>query len=311
MEIETPNPVAIAVDIGGTKIAVGVVCDGKVLARRVFPTSPPICGVTIARIEQAALACAQEADVTPLAVGVGCTGPVDPVAGLIGDVDLLPGSEGFALVDALETALRLPAVLENDADAGAYGELLHGAGLDAQNLLFVSVGTGIGVGVVIGGQLFRGVGGAHPELGHQTLDASSGAECYCGAKGCWEVLASGTALERWVEERQSGRIKASEIFRLAQEGHALSTDAITHQAHYLGIGLANLVTMFCPDVVVFGGGIMNQWELLLPRAVATASQQCGLVPFQQVRITHSRLGTDAVLIGAAEAGLRHARNAVR
>jgi len=172
-----------AVDIGGTKIAAGVVADnGKVLAAEKCPTEQQRgFPDAVDRIERTLRNCAARAHATIAGIGVGCTGPVYPFTGEIGDVEFLKSRKGANLVKALETRFGVRAALENDADAAALGEAFWGAGRGNRQVVFVTVGTGIGVGIVLDGRLYRGVDGAHPEIGHQVIDAS-GPQCYCGAR---------------------------------------------------------------------------------------------------------------------------------
>ena len=191
-----------AVDIGGTKIAAGIVSrDGRILAQETCPTAPEQ-GFEDAMRRTAGMLrrCAKESGTQPTAIGIGCTGPVDPLSGALGDVNLLPGWQGRNLVEALSAELGIPAAVENDADAAALGEAAFGSGAGARSFLLVAVGTGIGVGIVLDGRLYRGVGGAHPELGHQVIDPN-GPDCTCGARGCWEAFAGGPAMEDWFNRR--------------------------------------------------------------------------------------------------------------
>ena len=127
----------------------------------------------------------------------------------------------------------------------------------------------------MGGELYRGVEGAHPEVGHQTIDPS-GPLCYCRARGCWESLASGTAMEAWVREQrpEGARLAPAEICRLAAEGDELAGRAVEREGYYLGLGLANLVTLFAPDTIALGGGMMKSAHLFLDRARVVVLELC-------------------------------------
>lgn len=238
----------------------------------------------------------------PVAVGVGCTGPVDPVRGTIGLVDLLPGWHGFPLVDALSDELALPVALENDADAAALAEWQWGAGHGAPRFVYISIGTGIGGGVVIDGALYRGVGGAHPEIGHHGINPS-GPSCYCGMAGCWEVLASGTALGAHAAARGGSAWQgatAHDVFDRADQGNDLALALIKDHSRWIGLGLANVMTFFAPDRIVFGGGLMARYSRLLPAAITLAHSMTGLIPADRIVVAPAALGDDAPLIGAAE-----------
>ncbi len=280
-----------AVDIGGTKIAIAAVDPlGKIVARTRFETGAPL--ESIARIEQAIRWCESQAARRIEGIGIGCTGPVDPLTGVIGAVDLLPGWQGTPLVKILAESFNVPVAMENDADAGALGEWRLRRD---DRFLFVSVGTGIGAGLILDGKIYRGVDGSHPELGHHTIDPA-GPLCYCGARGCWESLASGPAISRMFSD---GSVSAEEIFVLARGGSAGAKRAVERAAYYLGLGVANLMTIFCPGRIVLGGGVMQGADLLWGGIQAVIRKPCGLVPAGRMEAALSTLGADAVLAGAA------------
>ena len=299
-----------AVDIGGTKIAVGMVDEsGRVLARAECPTAPERGLVDgLGRIMTMLREIAARAGVKLRGIGVGCTGPVDPLSGTIGDVEFLPGWEGANLTGELSRTFNVPAAIENDADAAALGETAWGAGRGAPRFIYVTVGTGIGGGLVFDGQLYRGVDGAHPEIGHHVIDPS-GPACFCGARGCWESLASGPAMVRWTRENGPAGIRDPEILdarsicAAAERGEPLAQAAVAREGQDLGLGLANLVTLFVPDVIALGGGLMRSRHLFWEPILGTIRSTCGLVPSEKVRLVPAALGPDAALIGAARVWL--------
>src|SRR5580698_8858317 len=180
-----------AVDIGGTKIAVGMVDDtGKVLTRTQAPTDPNRYADGLNMIANMVRETAVQVGLELTGIGIGSTGPVDPIPGEFGDVDFLPGWRGKNLVNDLAKVFNVTVALENDGDAAALAEAGWGAGRNRSRLIYVTVGTGIGGGMIFDGQLYRGVDGAHPEMGHQVIDPS-GPACSCGFHGCWESLAAG------------------------------------------------------------------------------------------------------------------------
>lgn len=290
-----------AVDIGGTKIAAGIVDgDGRVLATEQCPTGQER-GFTdgVDRIATMLRSCAARANAQIDGLGIGCTGPVYPRTGEIGDVEFLKSWKGANLAESLEARFGVRAALENDADAATLGEALQGAGRGKAQVLFVTVGTGIGVGMVLNGQLYRGVDDAHPEIGHQVIDAS-GPQCYCGAHGCWEVLAAGPAMTAWMNEHapQTG-LSAKQICAMAAAGDTLTRRAVEREAHYLGLGLANLVNIFCPEVIVLGGSVMGSAALFMDGIRAEIRRNCTQVPSERTEIRLASLGADAAIIGAA------------
>ena len=295
-----------AIDVGGTKIAVGVVdAGGRILARAECPTEPEKgYAAALARIDAMFRRAIHASGQSIEGIGVGSTGPIDPETGVFGEVGTLPGWRGSPLAEDLQRAFGVGVRVENDADAAALGEAAWGAGRGSRSLLYITVSTGIGVGVLLDGRVYRGAGGAHPEIGHHVVDAS-GPLCYCRANGCWESLASGPAMEQWAhanggaERFPVGALTAKRICELAREGDTLALQAVARSARYLGLGLANLVTMFCPETIVLGGGLMKSADLLLPCALRVVGEICTQVPAEKTAIVLAGLGQDVGLLGAA------------
>lgn len=294
------GPVAGAVDIGGTKIAVGIVDEqGSILAQGETPTSPELgYQAGLARTSAVLRRLLDECGLSIAGIGVGSTGPIDPQTGVYGEVGTLPGWQGAPLAADLERLFGVRVAVENDADATALGEAAWGAGRGSRSLLYVTISTGIGVGILLDGRIYRGAGGAHPEIGHHILDAS-GPACYCGANGCWESLASGPALEAWMSSQRDDVLSARQICELARRGEPLALQAVHREARYLGLGLANLVTMFCPQTIVLGGGMMHSADLLLAPAVDVVRRICTQVPAENTSIVLAGLGAQCGLLGAA------------
>jgi glucokinase len=292
-----------AVDIGGTKIAAGVVdANGGVLARRECPTDPDKgLAEGLQRITDMLRQSTEQVGGRLCGIGIGCTGPVSPMTGAIGNVEFLPGWEGANLVAMLSEAMGLPVAIENDADAAALGEWAWGAGRGTRTFLLVTVGTGIGVGVILDGKLYRGVGEAHPEIGHHVIDPD-GPLCFCGAHGCWESMACGPAMEVWAQDHhaQGLRLTARELCSLSEQGDPHAQEAVQRTARYLGLGLANLVTLFTPEIIALSGGLLQSHHLFMPTIRETVRTNCGLVPHQYVQIVPAALGAEAGLAGAAQ-----------
>jgi glucokinase len=297
-----------AVDIGGTKIAAGIVDEnGRVLAKAQYPTDVP-SGFDHAmhRVAEMLAGGANQSRVRIQGIGIGCTGPVDPIAGTLGKVNFFPEWEGCNPVEKLSAAFGVPAAMENDADAAALGEAVWGAGKGKPRLVYVTIGTGIGGSVILDGKVYRGVGGCHPEVGHHVIDPS-GPMCSCGARGCWESLASGPALAEWFKanapaSRERSDVTAQEICARAREGEEW---AVEREAYYLGIGLANVVTLFAPDAIVLGGSVMKSADLFLAGIRQVIRETCFLVPSEPVEISLASLGPDVGLIGAAQVWHHH------
>ena len=298
-----------AIDIGGTKIAVGIVAEnGRLITHQTTPTDPQ-AGVDagLARITTMLKSAADQAGVSLTGIGIGCTGRHNVHKGILGNVEaFLPGWENAPIAHHLGQRFGVPVVLENDADAAALGEYAFGTGQGVDRFIYLTVSTGIGGGLVFNGDLYRGVEGAHPEIGHHVIERD-GPLCFCGARGCWESLASGPALARWWLENHPASAEevvaqdARHIANRAREGDAHAQAAISREAHYLGIGLANLITLFAPDRIALGGGVMQSWDLFAEETRVVIAQNCGLVPHHKVKISPVALGSEVVLVGTAVA----------
>lgn len=295
-----------AVDIGGTKIAAGAVTEsGMVISRFECATAPEEgFAPAVERIKSMLREIAHGAGAEFEGIGIACPGPVDPFTGVIGDVGTLPGWQGGNLIAEFEPDFGVPVAVENDADAAALAEASQGPAKDRRCVIYITVSTGIGGGIILSGELYRGVDGAHPELGHQIIDPS-GPLCYCKARGCWESLASGTAMASWMREQQpSGtELSAAGICARAQQGDELALRAVEREGYYLGLGMANLITLFLPATIVLGGGVMKSHHLFLGRARQVIQELCTQVPAEKTNITLASLGADAGIAGAAQAWL--------
>src|SRR5437870_1457222 len=245
---------------------------GRVLSKLECPTDAH-CGYSNGRDRIVAMLreTARLAGVEISGIGIGSTGMVYPISGAFGDVDFLQGWQGNNPVKDLSQAFNVTAALENDADASALGEAGWGAGKGKSRLIYVTVGTGIGGGIILDGKLYRGADMAHPEISHHVIEAS-GPACSCGFRGCWESLATGPAMAAWFKlnstggDRYPANISAEQICRLAQSGDELAARAVERESYYLGLGLANLINLFVPDVIVLGGSVMKSAALCLEGA---------------------------------------------
>ncbi len=301
----------LAADVGATRMrAAAVTADGAVTARaerRTPDGSDP--GAVIAALLEL-LREVNEATTGALAV---CAAAAGLVAGDEGRVVVAPNIPGFrdvALAAALSDALGLPAFVENDASAAALGEYRFGAGRGVRHLLHATLGTGIGGGIVIDGRLYRGAKGFAGEIGHIIVDPS-GPRCGCGARGCLEALASGTAFaqraRRLVEsgkapilaEMTEGRDPTGEDLLAAARAGDLAAEAeIRNGGHLLGLGLASLLNVLNPDVLTLSGGLLAMGDLLLePMRRAMRALPYGPAAGTAIRLT--QLGDDAGLLGAA------------
>lgn len=294
-----------AIDIGGTKTAVALVReDGIILGRDQWLTEPALgFPVAVRRIRNALGALAAGRDLA--GIGIACPGPFNPRTGVLGLIGTLPGWEGCDLISEMQEAFGVTVVMENDADAAALAEYNWGSGKGSERFLYVTISTGIGGGLILSGDIYRGVAGSHPEIGHLLIDAS-GPLCYCGLRGCWEVMASGTALAAWASQESisRGERTAEQICASAAAGDPADERAVEREARMLGLGLVNLMAAFVPDTISLGGGVMKSSSLFLPRVIETMRLYCTQVPNNLTRVTVATLGGDAGLLGAATSWLR-------
>jgi len=307
----------VGIDIGGTKVAAGVVdSDGQVLDQLRASTpdkskSPQVVEDTIAGL---VFDLAERHDLH--AVGIGAAGFVDESrASVVFAPHLSWRNE--PLRDAVSRRLRLPVVVENDANAAAWGEFQFGAGHDVDDLLLVTVGTGVGGGVVLDGSLYRGAFGVGAEIGHLRV-VPDGIRCGCGNRGCFEMYASGSALVREARaDARAGSLLAADLLdraggdveaitgplitEAARDGDRFALEQLASLGRWLGEGIASLAAVLDPAVVVIGGGVSAADDLLLdPVRQAFATQLTGRGHRPMLEIRKARLGNRAGLIGAAD-----------
>ena len=317
MRTATGEPHAIGLDIGGTKIAGGVVtAAGVVLERTRVPTPPA---------DEAATLAAMVAVVDELrarhprvdAIGVGAAGLVEWPRGRL---RWAPHNayRRLELRRFLHERTGLPTVVDNDARAAAWAEARFGAGAGTDDLVLVAVGTGIGGGLVLDGAVYRGTAGFGGEVGHMIV-APDGDPCDCGNRGCLETMASGSALgraARAVAAADPGgrlatlaggpqRVTGEIVFQAAKEGDQAAIALFERTGYWLGVGIASLITIFDPDMVVVGGGLAATGEVLLAPARASMERYVfGRAHRDLPPVAPARLGADAGLVGAATLALR-------
>jgi glucokinase len=312
----------IGIDVGGTKIAAGIVGpDGAIGARTHRDTPADSVDQTAAAICDAAAELIAGHDVE--AVGVGAAGFVSADRSTVLFAPNLAWRDEPLGARVAET-LKIPVVVENDANAAAWGEFAFGAAKDVEHMVCITVGTGIGGGVVIDGELLRGSHGVAAELGHMRV-VPGGHRCGCGARGCWEQYASGSALVREGKAlAESGSLAAAQMLSVcgisdpaeltgpmitmaAAGGDPCAVELLDDLGRWLGEGLASIVTLFDPSVVVIGGGVSAAKELLLKSAQVAFEKN---LPAKANRPHPSfglaELGNDAGIIGAADLARRPA-----
>ncbi len=315
----TAKPFSVGVDLGGTKILVAVYDDRyRVLAREKKSTKPDLGrDAVVERIADCvneALAAAAVPHVLVAGVGVGVPGMVDSRTGMVRVAPNL-GWKDFSFGKLLRARVRIPVVLLNDVQAGTTAVQHFGAGRRLSDFVCMFVGTGIGGGIVIHGQQYRGAAGMGGEIGHMTVIAEDGPRCGCGNYGCLEAVASrGAIVRRIVKEMERGRksvvwdlcdgdtrrIRSRIIAEAYMENDKLVRRVIDEAADYIGIGAANLINVLNPQAVILGGGLIEALgEKLLPRIRKAAWAHVIGATKERVRIVDSGLGDDAGILGAA------------
>lgn len=311
-------PTAVGIDVGGTNTK-GLVADstGRVLSEVVEQTSAAegrervtdLIGGCIRRLLQDAGLSLSEIS----GIGVGFPGELDWSLGIVRAAPNLPGWKGVPLRQQLRERFSTKICLDNDANAAALGEYLYGGGRSVQNMVLFTLGTGIGGGLVLGGRLFRGSRGMGGELGHMTVEPD-GPTCGCGNAGCLEALAAAPSVIRRAREGLNrgvrsalgeavgGRLElldVSLVARTAREGDLFAKEILAEAGRYLGIGIANVINIFNPEMVVLGGGMVNAGDLILAPARAEARKRSLSGLFEQVEIRQATLGERAGRLGAA------------
>ena len=315
---DNPKPVVLGVDLGGSKILTAVVSSqGKILSSdyRATPASEG-AEVVVQEILNSADHALEQAGISEArlyAVGVGAPGISNPEAGMVFTSPQLPEWHNVPLREIIERRSGKKTFLMNDANAAAVGELYFGAGRGARNFIYVTISTGIGGGIIINGELYTGAIGMAGEVGHMTID-DNGPRCNCGNKGCWETLASGSALAREAKHQiQKGvptsildytgrdvqKVTAEIIQTAAEHGDALAKELIARASYYLGIGLANLINLFNPELIVIGGGLSNMGGMLLSPAFKVAGDRAYEEAYRAVRFALAELGVNSGVVGAA------------
>jgi len=250
------------------------------------------------RIETLARAAAHGVPAARIAgLGLCAPGPLDPEAGVALATPTLPGFVDLDLAAALRARLPWPVTLENDGVAAALGEWRHGAGQGVDNMVFVTVSTGIGGGVVADGRVLRGRRGMAGHLGHMKM-TDSAERCFCGDTGCWEAVASGSALERRAAARLGRPARAAEVFAAAAAGEPPARALVADLAGHLATGIVGLIHLFSPERVVLGGGVMAAFDQLAP-AIRAGVEARAMAPFRGVSIRPAALRGDAGLRGMA------------
>lgn len=292
---------AIGIDIGGTKTAFGAVApDGRIVARRVIATEPESSFDSgFARIAEEVEKLFVDAGWQPgdiNGIGVGCPGPVDYRRGIILSVYTLPGWSNHAFAAPLSERFGLPVRLENDANAALLGEAIAGAARGCKSAVMLTLGTGVGGAVLLDGAIYHGAGGAHPELGHVPV-LPDGPECYCGRRGCFEIIAAGPAIAN--AGAAIGLEGSEAVFEAATQGEPKAVAIIDGVAAATETAVWSILHTYLPELVLFGGGIADGHWPLFEAAAQKSLAAAVLARDEGVTITRATLGNDAGIVGAA------------
>lgn len=290
--------------------------NGEVLARGYRPTpvelGPQGVLAEIASAIRETLSSAGASMSDLLGIGIAAAGIIDSREGRVVVSPNLPDWHDVPLGGTIEERFGVPVSIGNDASLAALGEWYFGVNRQIADLVYVTVSTGIGGGIIADGKLYEGVSGAAGEVGHMTIDVN-GPKCRCGSSGCWEVMASGRALaEEAVRQVDGGarssiaelvggdldKVDAKIVFLASQQGDELARRLIARQAYYFGVGLGNLINIFNPEIILVGGGVAKMGDALLGPASEVARERAFKTPAEAVEIRRSFLGDDSGLLGA-------------
>ena len=306
-ESDNSKRLIFAADLGGTHLRAATVDQKGSIQCRFKQNTPQVkdANAIVDAIVAAVDECGGVDQIS--AVSLVVPGTVNVEEGAVVKAPNLPCLDGFHLSAALTEQLHVPAILENDANAAAVGEMWQGAAVGCNTIICVTLGTGVGGGIILNGKLWRGVDGAAAEIGHMCVDPFGGVACTCGSRGCLEVFASATAIVRMTREaspRYPDSVlhgvedrTAEMIFEAGQEGDELSLEIFRRMGVYLGIGLANLINILNPEMIVIGGGVVNGWDLFEKHMHQQVEERA--FPLLRVKIVRAKCGDDAGLLGAA------------
>ncbi len=305
---------ALAVDLGGTELRAAMVDECGAVTGFLTCATDSRGGPAAVMAQIVDLLGRIEREVghgAPAGLGIAAPGPLDAKAGIAIAPPTLEGWHDVALVAEMQARLHLPVRIENDANAAALGEWRFGAGRGTEHMVFVTVSTGIGGGVIADGRLLRGNRGLAGEIGHMTVDATATASLFGGAPGSWEALASGTALGRDATRGAQGPdgsglralagpgpVTARHVVEAARIGDPLACALLDREAHLLGIGFTNLLHLYAPERIIMGGGVAAGFDLMRDR-IATTIRDRALAPYRAVPVVVAALGLQAGLVGAA------------
>ena len=301
----TDTACVLAGDVGGTNLRVAAVAsDGSILHRLSVDT--PQSGVA-ADVENAIVAAASScveavsAKCRPTGFGLALAALVNYREGLIFSSPNIPELNSHPLAANISSRIGMKVVLENDATAAAIGEHWLGASVEADHSVFITLGTGVGGGLILNGCAFRGADGTAGEVGHICVEPD-GVQCGCGSHGCLEQYASATAILRMAEERglpSDASCTSAAVYSAAKAGNSTAVGIFRDMGRYLGLGLASLVNVLNPELIVIGGGVAHSWDLFIDSLRTEITARAFHHPANRVRLIRASLGDSAGILGAA------------
>lgn len=307
----------IGVDLGGTNLRTAIVSsDGEILDKHKEATKAVDGWVkVVARLIdniKRQLETATRMGTEIFAVGVGAPGVILVDKGIVVKSPNFPDWNNLPLKAELEKALKIPVFIENDANAAALGEKWRGAGQDIRSMIHLTLGTGVGGGIILDNKIWHGADGMAGEIGHMTL-IPDGRQCTCGNTGCLEMYASARGIVlSFREELEKQKLPAAEalkevtsekVYQAAREGDAVARRVMKDMGRMLGIGIASLINIFNPERVVIGGGVKDAWPLFIGATHEEIMKRAFQVPAERTEIVPSLLGDDAGMVGAAAVAL--------
>lgn len=299
----------IGVDLGGTNTRTALVgCNGDIFDKQKETTRAAeghekVIARLISRIDQQRKNAARDGREV-VAIGVGAPGVILAQTGVVVKSPNFPDWNNLPLKAVLETELKLPVFIENDANAAAFGEQWRGAAKDIKSMIFLTLGTGVGGGIILDGAIWHGADGMAGEVGHMTI-VPDGRPCGCGNTGCLEMYASSRGIilnyqeALRTEDRGRGEVTSAQVYQTARDGDPAALAALRQMGRSLGIGIANLINIFNPEMVVIGGGVKEAWDLFIDATRNEIKKRAFEYPAVRTRIVPSVLSDDAGMVGAA------------
>lgn len=306
----------IGIDVGGTNVKIALVSDeGKIIYSNSFPTRAEMgYEYTINSMKDAIKELLKETKLETKdieGIGFGFPGQIDCQKGIVRLAPNIPGWVNVPIADIMEKEFNIPTRVDNDVRTAALGELNYGAGVGCQNLVCITVGTGIGSGLVINGKLVRGASNAAGELGHIKLNMDGGPLCGCGDRGCLEAYASGPSIVAMAEEYIKGgkstryrelanpEITPYIVSVAAQEGDPVAKQIFRIMGEYIGMGLTSVVNLLNPEKIIIGGGVAAAGDILFDPIKETIAKRAMTIQKEAVEIVPAQLGNNAGVIGAS------------